>query len=120
MAEDVMRFVYDDAHLSRQLKTLRHGLTQALLGLPVSYAKPVEARSSIKDVGRGQPVTDQKKTGWKSLVVRNLKRTEEALRVLEEASGVIAPRSASKFERIRFRVYELEKRIVKKLNILII
>ena len=44
-----------------------------------------------------------------SVVQANLRRAQEALRVLEEMGKLIRKDSAEKFKRIRFRIYTLEK-----------
>jgi len=43
-----------------------------------------------------------------------LKRAQEASRVLEEFSKMVEPGKAAAFQRIRFRLYELEKESLQK------
>lgn len=109
VAEDISRFYFRDARLTSRFKRVRHDLTKALLGFKVSYRRLVEVRNSKEDVGRSGLIRDKKHPGWKDLLLSNLKRAEEAARVLEEFSKMGGPRKTSSFQRIRFRLYELEK-----------
>ena len=109
VAEDIARFHFADARLTAQFKRVRHDLTQALLGFKVPYRRLVEARDSKEDVGARSLIRDKRRPGWQDLLLSNLKRAEEAARVLEEFSKMVEPKKTSAFQRIRFRLYELEK-----------
>lgn len=114
VVEDVVRFVYDDANLTASLKKIRHGCTQIVRDFPVSYRKLVAARDSNHDVGKRSWISDRTKPDWEDLVTRNLKRAQESLRVLEEISKLIAPTQTERFQSLRFQVYGLEKKVLKK------
>lgn len=114
VAEDIARFFLRDARLTARLKRVRHDLTRALLGFGVPYRDLVEARDSKEDVGRAGLIRDQKSPRWKDLMLSNLKRAQEAARVLEEISKMAGPSKARSFQRIRFRFYELEKESLRK------
>lgn len=115
VAEDIARFHLGDSKLTGRFKRLRHDVTRALLGFKVPYRSLVEARDSEEDVGRRSLIRDKKRPLWKDLLLSNLKRAEEAARVLEEFSKMAAPGKARSFQRIRFRLYELEKESIRKL-----
>lgn len=114
VAEDIARFFLRDARLTARFKRVRHDLTKALLGFKVPYRDLVEARDSKEDVGRAGFIRDKKHPRWKDLMLSNLKRAQEAARVLEEISKMVEPRRAPSFQRIRFRFYELEKESLRK------
>lgn len=114
VCEDILRFVYDDRRLTYSFKKLRHDCSKIILEFPVPYRTLVEARSVARDVGKKSAILEKRKLAWKDLVASNLKRSEESFRVLEEASKMIAPGKASRFQTLRFRLYELEKRVLKK------
>ena len=114
VAEDIARFFLKDAPLTARLKRIRHDLTKALLGFKVPYRSLVEARDSKEDVGRASLIRDKRYPGWKDLMLSNLKRAQEATRVLEEISKMVEPAQAQAFQRIRFRFYELEKISLRK------
>jgi thiamine-phosphate pyrophosphorylase len=109
--EDYCRFVLDHALLSRELKTLRHDLTQALAGLPGSLF--LEARETLHDVGT-QVTTPGEQERYSLLEVAhvNLKRLQEALRSLEEFGKLKSPELGAALEKLRYRSYTLEKAIV--------
>ena len=110
VSEDIARFLMDDAVLTSSFKQTRHGLTRAILRLPVSYRQIVAARSSADDVGRESAIQDLKRRPSSfDLLVSNIKRAQEALRVLEEFAKIVAPHQAKLFQKLRFKVYELEK-----------
>lgn len=115
VCEDLARFVKNDKALAGRLKKCRHELTQVLLALPVSYAKLLAARDAARDLGRRGWIRDKKKAAWSDLMISNLKRAQEALRVLEEVSKVCAAKSSPEFQKLRFDLYELEKRALRRL-----
>ena len=116
VSEDVVRFIMDDRALTARYKSCRHELTQSLLKMPVSYKKLLLSRDSAGDVGKAGWIQDKKgRIDWQDILCSNLKRAQESLRVLEETSKVIAPRQSPAFQKLRFSLYELEKRTIQKL-----
>jgi len=114
VAEDISRFYLADARLTARFKRARHDLTQALLGFKVPYRSLVEARNSKEDVGAKSLIRDKLRPGWKDLLLSNLKRSQEATRILEEFSKMVEPAKTRSFQNIRFRLYELEKESLRK------
>ena len=109
VAEDFSRFLLNDRRLTARFKRSRHELTRILLRLPIPYRRLVAARDSVRDVGRSRGIRDRRSPRWQDAMTANLKRAEEALRVLEELARLISPRAARSFEDLRFRIYELER-----------
>lgn len=114
VVEDIVRFVYGDASLTASLKEIRHDCSRVMVNFPVPYRKMVATRESNHDVGKRSQITDQKRPEWQDLLTRNLKRAEESLRVLEEVSKMVAPTQSPRFQSLRFKVYGLEKKVLKK------
>ena len=114
VCEDILRFIYDDRALTGAFKRLRHGCSNILLEFPAPYRILVQARSSADDVGKKSAVSDKKKPRWSDIFTANVKRAEESLRVLEEASKLAAPSRSRQFQSLRFRLYELEKKALEK------
>lgn len=107
--EDVFRFCLSDKPLSAQIKEMRHDLATAAREL--GPALLLTARDSVGDVGRELVVKSQRR-GYAALVDMagaNMKRAEEALRVLAESARLAAPALAARFEKMRFCVYEIER-----------
>ena len=116
VCEDISRFFLDDVRLTAKFKQSRHALTKALLQFPVPYRRLVAARDSAGDVGKKSRLEDlERRPRVPDLMAANLKRAEEAVRVLEEFSKIVAPRQSPAFQKIRFHLYELEKIAFRKL-----
>ncbi len=115
VSEDLARFLYEDKALTAAFKKLRHDMTKTMLRFPASYRKLVESRDAESDIGKHSAIQDRKRTSWPDLAILNLKRAEEGLRVLEEMSKIMAVKQTACLQALRFRTYELEKRVFKKL-----
>jgi thiamine-phosphate pyrophosphorylase len=136
--EDVARFVLNDATLSQQLRSTRHSLAEVGESLGIIL---LEERDSEHDVGRENVIAKppsviaspppviasrrrsnlnkQSYPDLASLVGANANRVEESLRVLEELAklGELSSKlDAAKFEKVRFRLYSVEKEMVSRLT----
>src|SRR4051812_23288602 len=79
--EDYVRFVLDDAHLTRLAKGLRHDLTHALAAFP--SLDRLAARESNADVGRTLAApAGTVRSSIVDVVAASFKRVEQALRSL--------------------------------------
>ena len=115
VAEDLIRFLWNDRKLTRDLKECRHQITKTLLTFPVNYRTLVQARDIGHDVGKRHVILDKKSNlTLKDTTVINFKRGQESLRVLEELSKVISRKHSDGFKQIRFKLYELEKKALRK------
>ena len=115
VVEDLCRFFLEEPSLTAKFKQCRHGLTRALLKFPIPYKALAASRNSRDDVGKNHGIQDRRRRpDWKDVMLANLKRSEEALRVLEEASKLVAPGRSRSFEKLRFKIYELEKESLRK------
>ncbi len=110
VVEDTARFVWDDAKLYRRIRSLRHALHAATAS---SYKTLVLARDSANDAGR--KVKEGGRTNLAAVVSANLRRAQEAVRVLEEYGKVFSPKAAVEFKRVRYALYQEETKILKKL-----
>ncbi len=111
VVEDYCRFVLDDALLTRELKELRHGLTEALAAVPGLAL--LQARATPEDVGTALTTPQEERRESAAAVARaNLKRLQEALRSLEEFGKLFGPELGAALEKVRYRTYTLEKAIV--------
>lgn len=106
--EDAVRFVLDDVALTRLAKDLRHELARSLAAAPL--AGRFAARDVAGDVGAGME-TDAalSRSSPADLVAANAARAAQALRSLAECAAVVAPPAAAAFERLRYRLYDLER-----------
>ena len=112
VTEEVARLHFDDARLSSRFKKLRHDLTRVATE-NFDQERLLTFRDSEKDVGSdSMGESEKKRTNLGSIVQANLRRAEEATRILEEFGKLINPASAKSFKRIRFRLYKLEQEML--------
>ncbi len=113
VVEEVARFYYNNPKLSAQLKALRHDLTK-IANKSFDQELLLSYRDSRKDVGAdSMSGLEKKRADMHSIVQANLRRSQEAARVLEEFGKLVNPDSTRSFKRIRFRLYTLEKEILR-------
>ncbi len=110
VVEDTARFLWDDAALYKRLRSLRHKLHATTA---THYKNLLESRDSKEDSGRS--LKEGARSSISAVVSANMRRAQEAVRVLEEYSKVFSPAAASKFKKVRFQLYVEEKRIFQKL-----
>jgi len=109
VVEDVCRFILDNAETSGQLKSMRHEVRS----LYPNEEELVTFRDTESDVGKqvnnyGSDIRED----LSSVVRANLKRAQEALRVLEECEKLFTPHLKEKAEQLRYRCYEMEKQVL--------
>ena len=116
VVEDVVRFVLDDVDLARQVKSTRHEVTSLIRQLPLDELEVLKARNSEGDVGADLScASEDLRLDILQIATANIRRSQEAMRVLEELSKLYNTSVASQFKKIRFRLYGLEKEIMPKL-----
>jgi thiamine-phosphate pyrophosphorylase len=106
--EDVARFMLDDGHLTAAAKAIRHDLAAALAG--PEFAWRSACRDTPGDVGTdivAEAALPRRCVA--DLVAANAARAAQALRSLQEVASVVAPAAAGRFERLRYRLYTLER-----------
>lgn len=97
--EEYFRFVVSDEALTNRFASLRKKISHHTL--PVSDRARMEARDTDRDV-RANEVISSRKNSY-DLLLANMKRSQEALRVLEEYTG------DDTFRVFRYELYDLEK-----------
>ncbi|MGL4465673.1 MAG: thiamine phosphate synthase, partial [Planctomycetia bacterium] len=108
--EDYARFVLEDRELGRTIKELRHELRDALGFLPAHWL--TAARDAVGDVGATVDAADEHhRRDLPAVAVANCKRAQEALRSMEECAKLESVAAAMKLERLRYRLYTVEKRL---------
>jgi len=112
VVEEVARLLWEDEKLSENLKTLRHKLTR-ISQENFDQKLLLKYRDSQGDLGaKGMGFYEGKRKDVKTIVQANLRRAEEALRVLEEFGKLIKKDVAESFKNLRFKIYTLEKNIL--------
>jgi thiamine-phosphate pyrophosphorylase len=105
VCEEIARFVLDDGGLTKEFKSIRHGISDCIKLYPPRLRGIVSARDSGCDVGRGKQAIEKKHDGWKDVSAANMERVKESLRALEEFSNRIDKKISDKFKKLRFRSY---------------
>ncbi len=112
--EDCARFILDDGELAREAKEIRHGLAAALAREEWA-GRMVASRDTPEDVGREiAGALEYKREHAGSIGAAAGKRLSEALRAIEECCKALpsGEDSAHRIEALRYRGYELERRVV--------
>ena len=104
-AEDVLRFWCNDRRIVGRLRRTRHALGALYAG---SRRTLLAARDSVRDAGRRNP--ERRYRDVTQMLAANFRRAEESLRVLEETAKLANPRLVGALKRLRYTVYDLERR----------
>ncbi len=111
VCEEINRFVLLDRKLTAELKRIRHEIDNISIGF-FNRDKLLKHRESLKDIGRDIYCPKEfKRNNFKDTFIANIQRVKESLRVLEEFSKIHDCRAAMRFKKLRYRVYELEKKV---------
>lgn len=110
VCEEIVRFHYERSLLTRRLRSVRHGIAQAVRALPVSALDLLRARDSRRDVGKDAAASSV--ASLEQSLVINFQRVKESLRTLEECARLVAPTHRRDFQRLRFRAYVLEREVL--------
>lgn len=112
VAEDFARFVVADEGLARALRDMRHRVTGAVRRVLPSAALLAE-RDTPGDLGAAEGAfPPAARATPEDVAAAALKRAGEALRSLAEFSKLVDPAAAAAFERERYALYDLEKRLL--------
>lgn len=114
VCEEVCRFILNERALTEEFKQIRHALDAAVKKLHEKNLL-LTHRYALRDVGREISRFELKRKGYKDVYLANLQRVKESLRVLEEFSKITAVSSALKFKSLRYSLYELEKKALRKI-----
>ncbi len=116
VVEDLVRFVLDDKDLASRIKAMRHQITSLIQQLPLGDSQLLAARDSQSDVGMAiDCASEDRRIDLPQIATANIRRSQEAMRVLEELSKLYDANVASQFKKLRFQIYDLEKEILPEL-----
>jgi len=114
VCEEVARFLLDSPSLTKDYKSLRHALDAIIGSLPLS--EMIASRDSRHDVGKGPTCLENLRRNHADILRANLGRVKESLRVLEEFLKLTSVKQSNHVKALRFKVYEIEQRSIKKLE----
>lgn len=115
VCEEITRFIFDNRLLTSEFKKIRHKIDAILkkLSPPQSLLKE---RESLRDVGKDVYIHELRRKNLQDIFFANIQRIKESLRVLEEFSKLRNIKVAIEFKKIRYRIYEVEKKVIKKFS----
>ena len=108
--EDYARFILESEALSTDIKGLRHELSQTLRPW---LDEAIIHRDTPGDVGTTITTeTEQSRSGLAAVIIAAGKRAGEAMRAIEEYLKTASTADATKIESLRYRFYDIERRIL--------
>jgi len=117
VCEEVTRFIWKSVSLTEDLKAARHSITDILKNSPAASKVLLETRDVISDVGRKERTrSEMRRLGYGDIFSANIERAKESIRVLEEFFKLIDNNDSAKFTKLRFKVYEIEKKALSHLK----
>lgn len=114
VCEEITRFILDNRNLTSEFKKIRHKV-DIILGKLFSKISLIEERKSLTDKGISIYANELKRKDYQDIFFANMQRVKESVRVLEEFSKLKNINIAVKFKKIRYNLYELEKKVTKKI-----
>jgi len=107
--EEYARLGLNDALLSQAIKETRHELATALREC---HEPLIFSRDIVGDVGCQNSVeSEYNRASAQEVAQASCKRLTEALRAIEEYGKTVEPKFARSIEQIRYKSYELERRL---------
>lgn len=113
VCEEITRFIIESPDLTADLKKIRHSIDLIVKRLPAKITL-LKGRNSLKDIGRNIHTNELKRKNYQDIFFANIQRVKESVRVLEEFTKLINKDIALKFKKIRYRIYEIEKKTAKE------
>lgn len=117
VCEEIARFILNSRNLTLEFKKIRHKVNLIFKSLPIK-ATLLRERQSLRDVGRNIFVFELQRKNYQDIFFANIQRIKEAIRVLEEFSKLKNINLAIKFKKIRYDIYEIEKKAAKRISAL--
>ncbi|MBL7196878.1 MAG: thiamine-phosphate pyrophosphorylase [Candidatus Omnitrophica bacterium] len=115
VCEDIMRLVINDKNSTLKLKRIRHGVSKIVKASKIRQYEIIQHRDSKSDVGKKVKIRNSRKR-IADIFIANSQRIKEALRVLEELFCIFDNSACKKFQKLRFRFYNVEKDCFKKIR----
>lgn len=111
VCEEIVRFILDDAKLTGEFKKLRNKISRNIKKFPGQPNSLLKCRACQTDVGRNLKNLLPRKS-YQDVFLANIQRAKESLRVLEEFSSIYNRSLSNNFGKLRFKVYQLEKKVI--------
>jgi len=76
----------------------------------------LDERKSLEDVGKEIYIHELKRDDYQDIFFANIQRVKESLRVLEEFAKLINKNIAIEFKKLRYGIYEIEKKVTQRIS----
>ena len=111
VCEEIVRFGLSSPQLTKELKSVRHAVSLIAKAHYKRIGSLSSARDSSNDVGRvSKTPSEMRRSGLGDIFTANAQRAKESLRVLEEFYKIFDRKISARFSRLRFKVYEIERK----------
>jgi len=111
--EDVYRFYWTDVSFFRKIRQVRHNVS-SIVEKTWNYNFLISSRNIREDDGRKRDILEMKRKDIREILYANFQRAKESLRVLEEFAKLKNTQQSYSFKKLRFILYELEKKAFEK------
>ncbi|BAF70942.1 hypothetical protein [Nitratiruptor sp. SB155-2] len=104
VVEDIQRYIFENKNIASQLKNLRHQATY-------DDERLLQYRDIKGDVLKESIPSEEQRSNIQALLQANIKRAQEAARVLEECFKLLDAKQSQRFKTIRYELYDIEKKL---------
>ena len=115
VCEEIARFILNSRVFTSVLKNARHQVS-LIARSRKAFSGIIRQRESLQDPGKEIYGSELGRKDYRDIFFANMQRVKESVRVLEEFSKLKDIASAVRFKRIRYSIYEIEKKIAGKLG----
>ena len=116
VCEEITRFTLNSSLLTKELKSVRHSVSDLAKPFLLIPEGAIESRDSSRDVGRAlRSGSEMRRLDTADIFQANIERAKESLRVLEEFFKLVDKRSSARFTALRFKVYGIERKAIKRI-----
>lgn len=117
VCEDISRFILKSTVITKELKSLRHAISDVVSSDTRLGSMLIDSRDSERDVGkRPAREIEVRRNTASDVFTANIERAKESVRVLEEFFKLLDIGLSERLSGIRFRTYEIEKKALKRLS----
>jgi len=114
VCEEITRFILNNRSLTTEFKKIRHKIDAVVRHLS-DFKDLLQERQSLKDVGTDIYINELKREGYQDIFWANIQRVKESIRVLEEFTKLKSVNIAIEFKKIRYDIYEIEKKVTQRI-----
>lgn len=115
VCEEITRFILNSRNLTLRFKKIRHKIDTLFKNIVPRIAL-LKERDSLTDVGKNIYINELKRKTLSDIFFANIQRIKESVRVLEEFSKLKNIKIAVQFKKIRYELYDIEKKVAKKMS----